>query len=134
MKRHQRKRGEQTSATVAPSRRASGELEDEVLAALWSDTEPMTAAQVHATLGDDDLAYTTVLTILSRLFAKGLAERTKVGRAYVYRPTVDAADRAADQMRQLLERRSNHEAVLARFVENLSAADERLLRRLVRGT
>ena len=132
MKRHQRTGGERRTASPVPNRRAAGELEDEVLAALWSDTEPMTAAQVHAMLGDD-LAYTTVLTILSRLFAKGLAERAKIGRAYAYRPTVDAADRAADQMRQLLERRSNHEAVLARFVENLSAADERLLRRLVRG-
>lgn len=131
MKQHRAKRGRRSPSST-PSRRAHGELEDEVLATLWSETGPMSAAQVHAALGDD-LAYTTVLTILSRLFAKGLVERSKIGRAYAYRPMVDAAERAAEQMRQLLERRADHEAVLARFVENLSAADERLLRRLVRG-
>lgn len=38
-----------------------------------------------------DHAYTTVMTILSRLYDRGLLERRKVGRQYVYRPTADEA-------------------------------------------
>lgn len=36
-------------------------------------------------------AYTTVLTILSRLYDRGLLARRKAGRQYVYRPVADEA-------------------------------------------
>jgi predicted transcriptional regulator len=36
-------------------------------------------------------AYTTVLTILSRLYDRGLLARRKVGRQYFYRPAADEA-------------------------------------------
>lgn len=38
-----------------------------------------------------DSAYTTVLTILSRLYDRGLLARRKVGRQYLYRPVADEA-------------------------------------------
>ena len=43
-------------------------------------------------------AYTTIMTIMDRLARKGVVERVKTGRAYVYRPrmTVDDA-RAGDR-------------------------------------
>lgn len=37
------------------------------------------------------LAYTTVMTILSRLFERGLLVREKAGRSYVYAPANDEA-------------------------------------------
>ena len=121
----------QLAAGQVAGRRAAGELEDEVLAALWSSAEPMTAAQAREAL-DGELAYTTVLTILARLSAKGLVDRNKNGRAYVYRPRVDPDVRTAEQMRRLLERRGDRPAVLAHFVDGLTIADERALRKLMR--
>ena len=44
--------------------RQQGELESLVLDALWSAESPLTSQQILAMLGDDDLAITTVLTVL----------------------------------------------------------------------
>ncbi len=106
-------------------------LEDDVLATLWQGQRPMSPAQVQAALGGA-LAYTTVMTTLARLHRKGMATRTREGRGYVYRPSVDEADHTAAAMNALLSRRQDHAAVLARFVSDLTPEDERLLLGLLR--
>ncbi|MDI5962754.1 BlaI/MecI/CopY family transcriptional regulator [Streptantibioticus silvisoli] len=111
-------------------RRGRGELEGGVLAALWAASEPLTAAQVNERL-PGELAYTTVLTILSRLHDKGMLVRHRVGRGYAYEPVRDEASHTAAGMRSLLEGGSDREAVLTRFVSELSARDEQLLHRLL---
>jgi predicted transcriptional regulator len=72
-------------------RRPAGMLEDEVLAALWRGEQPMTPAEVQASV-DGMLAYTTVMTTLTRLHRKGMVTRSRAGRGYVYSPIVDEAD------------------------------------------
>ncbi|MEW2620405.1 BlaI/MecI/CopY family transcriptional regulator [Streptomyces sp. NPDC048106] len=114
-------------------RRARGELESGVLAVLWAADGPLTARQVLAGL-PGDLAYTTALTILSRLYDKGMLVRRREGRGYAYAPARDEASDTAARMRTLLDRGSDREAVLARFVSELSAADEQLLQRLLTGS
>lgn len=94
-------------------RRAFGELEGEVLAALWAAESALVPAEVQAAVGGD-LAYTTVMTILVRLAEKGLIEREKVGRAYAYRPVVAETDVVAGQVRRLLNRGHDRSAVLQR--------------------
>jgi Penicillinase repressor len=61
------------------------------------------------------LAYTTVVTILSRLHAKGVLDRRKTGRAFVYRPVADEPGLAARRPAQMLDAEPDREAVLARF-------------------
>ncbi|MER7925784.1 MULTISPECIES: BlaI/MecI/CopY family transcriptional regulator [unclassified Streptomyces] len=117
---------------AAPGRRARGELENGVLAALYGAAGPQTARQVKDRL-PGDLAYTTVLTILSRLYDKGMLVRHRAGRGYAYAPARDEATHTAERMRSLLEHGSDREAVLARFVSELSAQDEQLLQRLLAG-
>ncbi|MGH3825752.1 MAG: BlaI/MecI/CopY family transcriptional regulator, partial [Pseudonocardiaceae bacterium] len=57
-------RGEQAPPEHAqPGRRAAGELEAEVLAALWAADGPLTAAHVRRAVSGG-LAYNTVQTIL----------------------------------------------------------------------
>ncbi|MEV6944459.1 BlaI/MecI/CopY family transcriptional regulator [Streptomyces sp. NPDC051172] len=114
----------------ASGRRARGELESGVLATLWGAEEPLTARQVRGRL-PGDLAYTTVLTILSRLHDKGMLVRHRAGRGYAYAPARDEASHTADQMHALLEHGSDREAVLSRFVSELSQEDEQLLHRLL---
>ena len=114
----------------APVRRGSGELESEVLATLWSTDEALTPSQVQQSLGSE-LAYNTVQTILIRLLDKGLVVRELHGRAHGYRPTRGQADLAAERMSALLERGTDHAAVLQRFLGTLDARDEAVLRELL---
>ena len=103
-----------------------GELESAVLHCLWSAQESLTPRMVLERL-DRDLAYTTVMTILTRLFAKQLVTRTKVGRAYAYEPAIDEADFHADRMRAPLQDTGDAGLALLRFVDRLSAKERRAL-------
>jgi predicted transcriptional regulator len=113
--------------------RAKGELESEVLATLHrSAPEPLTPGQVKDALGGG-LAYSTVVTSLSRLYAKGLLKRSLRGRAFAYAPVADESGLAARKMRQVLDGRADRAAVLSHFVDELSTEDEELLRQLLDG-
>ena len=94
--------------------------------------EPMTPAQVRDALGGG-WAYTTVMTVLTRLAAKGAATRRRVGRAYAYTAVADQAELTARRMGQLLDAGGDRAAVLARFIDVLSDEDERLLGELLAG-
>lgn len=114
-----------------PRRRGQGELEALVLSALRETEEPVTAGWVQERLGGD-LAYTTVITILTRLLAKGAVTRERAGRSFVWTPASDQAGLGAHKMRKVLDAERDREAVLASFVTGLGPDDERLLRELLR--
>ena len=114
----------------AAGRRAAGELEAAVLSVLQAAGSALSPGEVRDRLGGD-LAYTTVVTILSRLHAKGVLERRKAGRAFLYMPVADEPGLAARRMARVLNAEPDREAVLARFVSGLSDADEELLRRML---
>jgi predicted transcriptional regulator len=113
-----------------PRRRGQGELEALVLSALREADGPATAGWVQERLGGD-LAYTTVITILTRLLAKGAVTRERAGRSFAWTPASDQAGLAAHKMRKVLDAESDREAVLASFVTSLGPDDERLLRELL---
>lgn len=48
-------------------------------------------------------AYTTIMTIMDRLARKGIVERRKAGRKYVYRPKLSAEEARAHALEQVLE-------------------------------
>ena len=114
----------------AAGRRAAGELEAAVLAVLQAAGSPLSPGEVRDRLGGG-LAYTTVVTILSRLHGKGVLDRRKAGRAFVYTPVADEPGLAARRMAQMLDAEPDREEVLARFVSGLSGKDEELLRRML---
>ncbi|GAB1822353.1 BlaI/MecI/CopY family transcriptional regulator [Herbidospora sp. RD11066] len=111
-------------------RRAAGSLEAEVMTVLQEAGRPLSPGDVQERLAGE-LAYTTVLTILTRMHAKNLVTRMKNGRSYVYRPVDDESGLTARRMRQVMEGGPDREAVLARFVDGLSPDDERVLRALL---
>jgi len=61
-----------------------GELESAILDALW-DAGDLATPEVHERVGvPRGLSYTTTLTVLQRLAAKGLAARRGGGRSHIY--------------------------------------------------
>src|SRR4051812_33406066 len=111
-----------------------GALERGVLSCRGAAGRPMPASDVLADLGGG-LAYTTVMTTLTRLHAKGALTRELTGRAYAYALPGDEADVGASvtatRMRRLLEAGEDRAGVLARVVAGLSPEDERLLAELL---
>jgi predicted transcriptional regulator len=113
-------------------RRAAGALETEVMGVLQQAAGPLNAAEVQSLL-TSGLAYTTVVTILSRMHDKGLLMREKDGRAFRYAPVSDEPGLVARRMYHAMDGEADRAAVLARFVDSLSDQDERLLRELLDG-
>jgi predicted transcriptional regulator len=111
-------------------RRPVGALETAVLECLWAASEPMTPREVLQQV-DDALAYTTVVTILTRLAGKGLVERERAGRVYRYQPKVSEADLVAGRMTAALATAGDRAATLSRFVQRLPKREARALRALL---
>ena len=122
------------SSGESVGRRPAGALSGEVLDVLRAAGRALTPWDVHDALSATDshpLAYTTVVTVLSRLHAQGLVDRFRSGRAYSYLAVVDESRLAAQRMRRVLDSQRDRDDVLASFVSDLSARDEEVLRRLL---
>ncbi len=114
-------------------RRPAGALEAEVMGVLRAAARPLTPSEVRERLParpGGDLSYSTVVTIMSRLYTKGLLGRERAGRGFRYRP-VDEASLAAGRMARALDAGADRDAVLSRFVSGLSGRDASLLRELL---
>lgn len=115
------------------TRLGRGELEKQVLDVLWAAERPVTPRQVHDQMGKSrKLAYTTTMTILVRLYKKGLVEREPAGRAFAYRPRVSRDQRAAERMNDALTSAGDASLALTHFVESLPADQVHELRAALR--
>lgn len=63
-----------------------GPLEQKILSVVWNSSQLTTVSQVLESLqtNDQQLAYTTVMTVLNRLVEKGYLSREKHGRSFRY--------------------------------------------------
>ena len=107
-----------------------GALEDQVMEYLWTVGAPAAPAEVHQAIAPE-LAYTTLTTVLTRLWEKSRVERSRKGRSYVYAPVRTEAEHRADAMTTTLGAAANRPAVLSNFVEALDTQDLAVLRRLL---
>jgi predicted transcriptional regulator len=100
--------------------------------ALWSRGDWMTPSDVRASLRRRPmLAYTTVMTILVRLWDKGILERRREGRAYAYRTLSTKDEWVAQRMHDMLEGAGNRAVALAHFVDEIDRVEVNQLRRLL---
>ena len=110
-----------------------GELESSIMAVLWDAARPMTVREVHQALSRRrSLAYTTVMTVLGRLHAKGVLDRSEATRAFSYEPVHSRADHAARLMAQALADSRDRDAALVHFVDSISPDEEGALRAALR--
>ena len=110
----------------------TGPLEHRVMGVLWDEGQPLTPRQVHERIeADCDLAYTTVLTILVRLWHKGELGRQRVGRAFSYRPVMSREEYFARRMREVLDAAADPSAALSQFVRELPPKQRLQVRRIL---
>jgi predicted transcriptional regulator len=100
---------------------------------LWERGGWLTPGEVHEVLAAQrPLAYTTIMTILVRLWQKGRLERQRDGRAYAYRPLQTKEEVAAARMGEVLTGVGDRPRALSHFLEGLDASDRAQLRRLLK--
>jgi predicted transcriptional regulator len=109
-----------------------GPRERMIMEILWAeDDRYLPVREVAGRLGED-VAYTTVMTLLSRLHRKGMLRRRQEGKAYTYRPALNRAEYAARSMSATMGRGADVPEVLMRFVGRLTPAERETLRAILR--
>ena len=73
------------------------------LKTLWSLQEGNVSAVRRIVSESRPLAYTTIMTVLERLVRKGMIERRKVGRAFIYAPRASRDTMRRIAVRELLD-------------------------------
>ena len=107
-----------------------GELEASVMERMWDAEAPRSVRDVMEDLQQDrDIAYTTVMTVMERLFRKGMLTRVEQGRAYLYTAAQSRADYTAEVMADALASTTDKAATLVHFAERVSAREAKQLLR-----
>ncbi len=110
-----------------------GELEGAIMDTLWERGGWLTPGEVHGALQRQgyELAYTTVMTVLVRLWQKERVRRQRDGRAYAYHPVISREQYVAATMEEALAAARDRSAALSHFLRALGPADRVQLRRLL---
>ena len=114
---------------------ALGKLERRVLEEAWRRAE-LTVRDVYVAFGEN-IAYTTLMTTLDRLYKKNLLQRRKDGRAFIYSPAVSRQEFEHGIRADVIDGLVGHgaegvEPVLACIVDAVSDHDRELLDELER--
>lgn len=136
-----RSKQNQQSERTRPAKLAAkdlGPLERSVMEFVWQRYEADQNADGNVSVRDvflafdGRLAYTTLMTTLDRLYKKGLLERQKDGRAFIYSPSLSPQELERSFARGVIDTllgRGEHgvEPVLACIVDAVSEHDRELL-------
>ncbi len=102
---------------------------------IWTLGSANTTDVLKALPGDDQLAYTTVLTTLRILEDKGYLRHTKDGKSFVYHPLVDRASVRQSALRHLVSRffQNSPELLVSNLIadEQLSPKDLQRLKKMI---
>ena len=113
---------------------ALGKLERAVLNEVWRRDETSVRDVFRAF--DEKVAYTTLMTTLDRLHKKGLLNRRKDGRAFLYSPTVthEELERGitVDVIEELITNTMEVKPILSCIVDSVTERDKELLDELER--
>lgn len=80
-----------------------GPLEQEVMECIWN-SEKSTVSDVYECLKKDrQIAYTTVMTIMTRLTEKGFLSRKLIGKSYLYSPKQNKNETIKNTVAKVIE-------------------------------
>lgn len=111
-----------------------GPLETDIMQLVWRE-KCTTVKEVHRALQDQrDIAYTTVMTTMTRLAEKGVLTRQRDGLAYVYTPAITERDFEAMMVRRVLDGLMDdyEEETITYILDYLAAHDPQRFERLRR--
>jgi predicted transcriptional regulator len=96
-------------------------LELDIMKPVWRQS-PITVREVQQAIRPGrQLAYTTVLTIMDRLYHKGFLTRTLRSRAHFYEPVVDYTEVRDEAVESLIKSFFGSKEELRQFLEDQSA-------------
>ena len=116
-------------------RKLSGELgplERSVMDQIWDRDEEVTVRDLVDAPGIRGLAYTTVMTVLDRLWHKGYVARRRVGRAYSYRARKTREQYLSSLVGQVFAATDDRRSVLLGFAREIDGEDLVQLRKMIR--
>jgi predicted transcriptional regulator len=102
-----------------------GDLEAEIMECMWN-LDTASVRDVHeCLLGRREIAYTTVMTVMTRLAEKGHLQRRPEGRAYIYSPLKTRDAFCTDVVKKVMSGLFGQmdRPVLTHFVESLTDED-----------
>jgi predicted transcriptional regulator len=111
-----------------------GSLESEIMELIWRESPASVRDIYEQLLSRRQIAYTTVMTVLNRLYDKGMLKREQVGRAYLYTPTQTRAEYCSDTVRTVMKGLISGfgEPALSHFVDSVDEHDTTELDDLIR--
>jgi predicted transcriptional regulator len=105
-----------------------GELEATVMDRMWNAHNPQSVRDILEQLQPErTIAYTTVMTVMERLFRKGMLTRVEHPRAYLYTAAQTRADYTAGLMAETLAGSKDKAATLVHFADLVTAREAKQL-------
>lgn len=104
-----------------------GELEQQVMDIIWEQKKCSARDVLNKLESEKKLAYTTVATILQRLYDKGLVRRTEDKSSYVFSPKVSKQSYTKNIARTFLKKFINSfgDTAIASFAESIDKLPEK---------
>jgi len=113
--------------------RGFGDLEAVVMDCVWDYTEPVTVREVFGEISQQrQIAYTTVMSTMDNLYRKRWLKRQRSGKAYIYQASMSREERSARLMKAAFDSGGDTSAVLAFFVDQMSAEQSAQLKAVLR--
>jgi predicted transcriptional regulator len=109
-----------------------GPLERTLMDLIWDRDDHVTVRDLIDEPGIRGLAYTTVMTILDRLWQKGFVARRRVGRAYSYRARTTREEYLSSLVGQVFAASDDRRSVLLGFAREIDGEDLAELRKMIR--
>ncbi|CAN3131709.1 BlaI/MecI/CopY family transcriptional regulator [Mycobacterium sp. smrl_JER01] len=113
--------------------RGFGDLEAVVMDCVWDHAQPVTVREIFDDISQRrQIAYTTVMSTMDNLYRKHWLERQRDGKAYVYQAAMSREERSARLMKAAFDAGGDTDAVLAFFVDQMSAEQSAQLKAALR--
>ncbi|MDP2211298.1 MAG: BlaI/MecI/CopY family transcriptional regulator [Candidatus Aquicultor sp.] len=108
-----------------------GELEADIMRVVWGMGGATVKDVFEELYPDKHLAYTTIMTVMSRLANKNVLKQDRSGTAYMYTPNVSQEDMANAMITQVVEKvMGGKVAPVVSFLLNKGDIDEKELDRI----